>query len=94
MHFHSSLLIKNPFFFCVSEVSSFPFASHNEFVLSTFDIAGNVFQLQSKAILLLEAKRQFKLLSNGFIRSLVCLFQSGICYSSLEQVELLPSRKI
>lgn len=41
IHFHSSLLIKKSFLFYISYVGSFPFASRSEFVLSTFDIAGN-----------------------------------------------------
>jgi len=72
IRFHNSLLIKNPLFFYISYVRSVPFASPSELVLCTFDIAGNVFQQQSKGISLLEAGRQFKLLSDGFIRSLVC----------------------
>lgn len=78
---HSCLLIKSPLYFLyifciyifIFFYKSFPFASHNEYFFLYIYVADNVFQLQSKGNSLLEERRQFKLLSDGFIRCFVCL---------------------
>lgn len=71
----------------------FAFAFPNESLLSGFGNISNIFQLQPKGISFLEAMRQLKLLSGDFIQSLVSHVWKDF-YFLLEQVELLPSRKI